>query len=129
VKCEFEETSMRIAVTSQGDSLDDPVDPRFGRAMRFLVLDTETGNLQVVDNTPNLNTAQGAGPQAAEILSRLGVQAVITGHCGPKAFRALSAAGIRVFNTDAPTVAEALERFRSGKLTGVQSADVEGHWA
>ena len=120
---------MKIAVTSQGNSLEDLVDPRFGRAMRFLVFDAETSKLQVVDNTRTLNTAQGAGIQAAETLSRLGVQAVITGHCGPKAFRVLSAAGIKVFSTDAPTVAEALDRFRSGKLTGVHSADVEGHWA
>jgi predicted Fe-Mo cluster-binding NifX family protein len=93
------------------------------------VLDTETNNLQVVDNTPALNTAQGAGIQAAETLSRLGVQAVITGHCGPKAFRVLSAAGINVFSADALTVAEALERFRTGELPGVASADVEGHRA
>jgi predicted Fe-Mo cluster-binding NifX family protein len=120
---------MKIAVTSQGNSLADPVDPRFGRALRFLVFDTETSKLQVVDNTPTLNAAQGAGIQAAESLSRLGVQAVITGHCGPKALGVLSAAGIRVFNTDASTGAEALERFRSGKLAGIQSADVERHWA
>jgi predicted Fe-Mo cluster-binding NifX family protein len=129
MKCEFEETSMKVAVTSQGNSLADPVDPRFGRALRFLVFDTETSKLQVVNNVTSLGAAQGAGIQAAESLSRLGVQAVITGHCGPKAFRVLSAAGINVLSTDAPTVAEALERFRSGKLTRVQSADVEEHWA
>ena len=120
---------MKIAVTSQGKKLEDPLDPRFGRAVSFLVFDTETNDFQVVDNTMNLNAAQGAGIQAAESLSRLGVETLITGHCGPKAFRVLSAAGINVFNTDAPTVAEALERFRSGKLTGIESANVEGHWA
>jgi len=119
---------MKIAVTSQGNKLDDPVDPRFGRAMRFLVFDTETSDLQVVDNTSNLNTAQGAGIQAAETLSRLGVQAVITGHCGPKAFRVLTAAGIKVYTTDAPTVAAALEKYRSGQLLEARSADVGGHW-
>ena len=119
---------MKIAVTSQGNKLDDPVDPRFGRAMRFLVFDTETSDLQVVDNTSNLNTAQGAGIQAAETLSRLGVQAVITGHCGPKAFRVLTAAGIKVYTTDAPTVAAALEQYRAGQLTEAKAADVEGHW-
>ena len=63
----------------------------------------------MVDNTPNLNATQGAGIQAAESLARLGVETLITGHCGPKAFRVLSAAGIKVFNTDAPTVAGALQ--------------------
>jgi predicted Fe-Mo cluster-binding NifX family protein len=52
---------------------------------------------------------------------------VVTGHCGPKAFRVLSAAGVKVYNTDAPTVAEALDRFRAGKLVPADAADVEGH--
>jgi predicted Fe-Mo cluster-binding NifX family protein len=119
---------MKIAVTSQGNTVDDPVDPRFGRGSRFLVFDTEAGNLQVVDNRPSLNAAQGAGIQAAETLSRLGVQAVITGHCGPKAFRALSAAGIKIFNTDATTVAAALEQYLASRLTEAKVADVQGHW-
>jgi len=54
---------------------------------------------------------------------------VLTGNCGPKAFLVLSAAGIKIFNTAAPTVAAALERYRSGKLTEANSADVKGHWA
>jgi len=54
---------MKIAVTSRGKKLEDPLDPRFGRAVSFLVFDTETNDFQVVDNTPNLNAAQGAGIQ------------------------------------------------------------------
>jgi predicted Fe-Mo cluster-binding NifX family protein len=53
----------------------------------------------------------------------------VTGHCGPKAFRVLAAAGIKVFNTDASTVGEALERFRRGSLVEATSADVDGHWS
>jgi peptidase E len=30
--------------------------------------------------------------------------------------------------TDAPTVAEALEKYRAGKLTEAMAADVERHW-
>lgn len=48
-------------------------------------------------------------------------KALITGHCGPKAFRVLEAAAIKVFNTDAPTVAEALARWRAGELTENQN--------
>ena len=40
---------MKVAVTSQGLDLDSPVDPRFGRAKSFLVVDTDT--LQV-DSIP-----------------------------------------------------------------------------
>jgi len=52
----------------------------------------------------------------------------VTGHCGPKAFRVLLAAGVKVYTTDALTVSAALEHYRSGKLTEAKAADVEGHW-
>ena len=65
----------------------------------------------------------------AVVITDAEAQALITGHCGPKAFRVLRAAGIKVFNTDAPTIAEALSRFRAGELIEAQSANIEGHWA
>jgi predicted Fe-Mo cluster-binding NifX family protein len=46
----------------------------------------------------------------------------------PKAFRVLSAAGVRIFTASASTVGEALGLFRDGKLVESLSADVEGHW-
>lgn len=120
---------MKVAFTTSGAALNAPLDSRFGRASKFLVYDLDANTFTVIDNAQNLNAAQGAGIQSAETVSRLGVEAVVTGHCGPKAFRVLSAAGIRILNTDTPTVAEALEQYRAGKLTEAKSADVEGHWA
>ena len=55
---------MKVIVTSQGQELNSPVDPRFGRAKYFLVVDTETGDFSAADNSQNLNAAQGAGIQA-----------------------------------------------------------------
>jgi predicted Fe-Mo cluster-binding NifX family protein len=104
------------------------LDSRFGRAPKFLAYDLDNESVEVVDNQQNLNAAQGAGIQSAEAVARLGAKALVTGHCGPKAFRVLLAAGIKIYNTDARTVAEALEHYRAGKLTEANSADVEGHW-
>lgn len=120
---------MKIAITSSGEALESRVDPRFGRAAKFIILDTETGEFQARDNIQNLNAAQGAGIQAAETVFQLGVESVITGHCGPKAFHALSAAGIKVFTGAQGTVGEVVEAFKVGKLAAAESADVEGHWA
>jgi predicted Fe-Mo cluster-binding NifX family protein len=119
---------MKIVFTTSGSDLNAALDSRFGRAPKYLVYDLASNSFGVVDNQQNLNAAQGAGIQAAENVSRLGAEAVITGHCGPKAFRVLTAAGIKVYNTDALTVAAALEQFRSGKLAEAKTADVEGHW-
>lgn len=121
--------SGRIAFTTSGDGLDAPLDSRFGRAPKFLVYDLDRETFEVLDNQPNLNAAQGAGIQSAELVARLGAKALVTGHCGPKAFRVLQRAGVRIFCTDAATVAEALQRYRTGVLTELQMADVDGHWA
>jgi len=119
---------MKIALTTSGNDLDAPLDSRFGRAPKFLLYDTDSKIFEVMDNAQNLNASQGAGIQSAQNVARLGVRALVTGHCGPKAFRVLKAAGIKVYNTSAATVMEALDQYCSGKLTEATSADVEGHW-
>ena len=63
---------MKIAVTSKGTDLDDPVDPRFGRAAYILVVDSETFDFDVLDNNENVNAFKGAGIQAARMVSDKG---------------------------------------------------------
>jgi predicted Fe-Mo cluster-binding NifX family protein len=120
---------MKLAFSTTGENLDSPLDPSFGRARNFLFYDLQTQAVDIRSNQQNLAAAQGAGIQAAQTIAKGGAQALITGHCGPKAFRALDAAGIKVFNTDAATVAEALARYRAGELVAAQAANAEGHWA
>ncbi len=119
---------MKIVFTTSGDSLEAPLDGRFGRASKFILYDLEKDYYEVIDNRQNLNTAQGAGIQAAEAMVRAGASGVVTGHCGPNAYRALRAAGIDIYSCEAPTVVEALNAFRAGSLKPMESADVEGHW-
>jgi len=119
---------MKRGFTTSGETPAAPLDQRFGRSPKFLVYDLDGGSLTIHDNSVNLNAAQGAGVQSAEAVARLGVDAVVTGHCGPKAFRVITAAGIAVHTTDAPTVAEAIVRYREGRLLPMAQADVEGHW-
>jgi len=119
---------MKIAVTSRGAELESEVDPRFGRARYFVIVDTETGESQAVDNEQNLNAAQGAGIQAAQLVAQQGVEALLTGHVGPNAFRALSAAGIKIYSNAEGTVGDAVEQLKAGKLAQAEGADVQGHW-
>ena len=119
---------MKVVVTSIGEGLDSQVDPRFGRASQFVLVDTETGETESIDNSDGASAAQGAGIQAAETVSKLGAERLVTGHCGPKAFRALKAAGIEVYIGASGTVAEAIGQLESGELQLSTGPDVGGHW-
>jgi predicted Fe-Mo cluster-binding NifX family protein len=120
---------MKIAFSTSGNDLNAPLDSRFGRAPKFLIYDLDTNTFTMIDNQQGLNAARGAGIQAAQTVAQAGVNCLVTGNCGPKAFQVLSAAGIKIYNTDMPTVAAALEQYRSGKLTQAAGANVEGHWS
>lgn len=119
---------MKVAITAQGTDLSAAVDPRFGRAQNFVVADTDSRACHGVDNSMNLQAAQGAGIQAGRRVAELGVEAVLTGQVGPKAFATLQAAGIAVYTGAKGTVAEALEQFRAGQLHQADTATVQGHW-
>ena len=119
---------MKIAVTSKGTDLDSQVDPRFGRAAYILIVDSETFDFEVLDNKENVNAMSGAGIQAAVSVSNKGANILLTGFCGPNAFKALKAAGIGVANDAVGTVREAVKAYLDGKLTLSEEANVEGHW-
>jgi predicted Fe-Mo cluster-binding NifX family protein len=121
---------MKIAITTKGGSLESELDPRFGRAQFFIIVDTETGESQVVSNDQNAQASQGAGIQAGKNVVETGAEAVITGNVGPKAFRTLQAAGIKIYLCpgESVSVQEALDRFGKGELQEVSEANVSGHW-
>ena len=119
---------MIIAVTSQGRDLAGEVDPRFGRANQFLLVDSETMDFQVAENHQSLNLPQGAGIQTAATISEKGVEVLLTGFCGPNAFKTLNAGGIKVANEVTGTVTDAVTAFKDGKFSFADNANVEGHW-
>jgi len=119
---------MRIAVTTQGKGMDGEVDSRFGRAPKFLLVDTETMSSQWVENTQSLNLPQGAGIQAAQNILPHKPDVVLTGNCGPKAFQVLGAAGIRVVVGVKGKIADAIRDYLDGKYVATTEANVEGHW-
>jgi predicted Fe-Mo cluster-binding NifX family protein len=107
---------MKIAVTAQGGSLTSELDPRFGRAGWFVIVDTETGEHEALDNSTGVNASSGAGIASGQKIVDSGVNTVITGHCGPNAERVLTSAGIRIVQRTGGTVAEAIEAFKKEEL-------------
>ncbi|RJP28591.1 MAG: dinitrogenase iron-molybdenum cofactor biosynthesis protein [Candidatus Omnitrophota bacterium] len=119
---------MKVAVSSQGKTVESAVDPRFGRARYFVVVDTETGEYSYHDNKQNLNAAQGAGIQTARNVIELGVEAVVSGNLGPKAFTTLQAGQVAMYVGAQGSVKEIITQLRNGQLKPVTKPNVDGHW-
>lgn len=118
---------MKLAICAQGRGLEAEVDQRFGRCAYFVIVDTESG--QVIDSVNNGSAegSGGAGPQAAQLLSGLGVEAVALGNVGPNAVTALQAAKIEVHSGVEGTVSATLQKFLQGNMTPVSGATVSSH--
>lgn len=118
---------MKIAVTSTGDTLDSQVDPRFGRAACFIIVDTETMQYEAITND-NVQAAGGAGINSAQNVAQSGAEAVLTGNCGPNAERTLKAANVKLYTGVSGTVQQVVEDFKAGKLAEAQGPNVESHF-
>ncbi len=111
-------------------SPDSALEMRFGRAKYFVLYDTESREFSNYENQSSADAAQGAGIQAARNIVESGASAIISGHCGPKAFKALSAAAVKIFLIEEGglSVKAALEKYLSGQVAEASNPDVEGHW-
>jgi len=118
---------MKIAVTATGPRLTDQVEARFGRCPYFLIIDTDTMEFETLEN-PNVALGGGAGIQSAQLMSEKGVQVVLTGNCGPNAFRTFGAAGINVIVGVSGPVCDAVEKFKTGALSAAPEANVASHF-
>ncbi|MFW6111218.1 MAG: NifB/NifX family molybdenum-iron cluster-binding protein [Thermoproteota archaeon] len=118
---------MKICVTASGDTLESAIDPRFGRAPYFIIVNPETMEFEAVDNQ-SAGVMSGAGIQAAQTVANKGAELVITGNVGPNAFRALSSAGIKIVVGADSTVRESIENYKKGTLEETTNATVGGHF-
>lgn len=114
---------MKIVVSATGMTMDSSVDPRFGRAACFLIIDSDSGELlEAIDNSQGRDAVQGAGIGAAAMVAEKGVKAILTGQVGPKAMAVVDQAGILVVSDVSGSVREAVEKFRSGSLVADSSS-------
>ena len=118
---------MKICVTATANSLDAQIDPRFGRCSYLVIVDSETMQFEAIPNIAAGATG-GAGIQAAQTIANKGVKLLITGNVGPKAFQALSAAGIEIVTGAFGPVRDAVEKFKRGELKKTGAPTVGGHF-
>jgi predicted Fe-Mo cluster-binding NifX family protein len=115
---------MKICVTSQGDNLNTEIDPRFGRANYFLIVDTDNMEIESLKN-PYTQAGGGAGIQAAQLVANKNVGAVITGNIGPNSFQVLTEAGLSIISGVSGSVKSAIEKYKNGELKSVENPTVK----
>ncbi|MDD3374333.1 MAG: NifB/NifX family molybdenum-iron cluster-binding protein [Candidatus Omnitrophica bacterium] len=115
---------MKVCVTSQGVSLESAVDPRFGRAQYFLIVDTDSLEFEVLENANAAGTG-GVGVLSGRLMADKGVECVLTGNIGPNASETLNAAGIKFCLGATGSVKEAVEKYKEGNFSITQDPNVE----
>ncbi|HON55565.1 MAG TPA: NifB/NifX family molybdenum-iron cluster-binding protein [bacterium] len=117
---------MKLAISSLGDNIDSPIDPRFGRCQFLIFFDTETEKFKAEKNA-NIMTQGGAGIQTSQFVVDKNAEVVITGQLGPNAIKTLHAAGIKTFINASGTVKQAIADYKAGKLSELSNSTSTGH--
>ncbi|MCK9331488.1 MAG: NifB/NifX family molybdenum-iron cluster-binding protein [Candidatus Cloacimonetes bacterium] len=109
---------MKIAIPVISNNPETQIDSRFGRALYFMVYDSDTDVTTFIDNSNSVNASHGAGIGASNNLINPTnqVNAVITPSCGPKAFNVLQMAGVKVYQPAQGTIKENIKLLLEGKL-------------
>jgi predicted Fe-Mo cluster-binding NifX family protein len=115
---------MKICVTSEADTLDADIDPRFGRCRYFIIVDTDTLDFEAVEN-PFASASGGAGIQSGQLIAERQVKAVLTGNVGPNAFDTLNHAGVEIITGVRGTVRDAIKQYVDGAFKPVQGPTVK----
>ncbi len=109
---------MKIAIPI--DESKTNVCPSFGRALYFLIADTDTGENTIIDN-PATSSAGGAGIKAAQTVIDQNVKALLTPRCGQNAAEVFAAAGITLYQTVSESIDDTIAAFQKGKLAALQN--------
>ncbi len=107
---------MKLCITSSGQSLEDTIDPRFGRCQYFIFVDPDSLQFEAIQN-PAASAGGGAGIKSAQLVANKGAEVVLTGNVGPNAFDTLEAAGLKIIvGLLDTTVRQAIEGFNTGNF-------------
>ncbi len=108
---------MKLCVSATGKDLTTKVDAIFGRARYLLIVDTETLEIEALDNSAAA-VIPGAGIAAAQLIVKKGVESLLTGQAGANVFSVLENAGITIYEGASmdDTVQEAVDKFKQGQL-------------
>ncbi len=112
---------MKIAIPTTGrKGLDEEVGQHFGRASTYTIVDTETNEVKVIDNTSQHTGGQGYPP---EIIAKENIDAMLCSGLGPRAIAMFENFGVKIFVRASGTVKDAIAMWKEGKLPEATDAN------
>jgi predicted Fe-Mo cluster-binding NifX family protein len=106
---------MKIAIPVVEKSETSQMSDRFGRSSYYLIYDSETSEINIIDN-PAVQARGGAGIQAVQFLVSLDVKAVIAPEVGPNAFKVLRGSDTKIYSGLKTSAKELIEKWKNNEL-------------
>ena len=95
------------------EGLESMVASHFGRAPKFTIVDSDTKDVSIIDNTAEHFGGMSTTP---ELIRSSGVDVMLVSGIGPRAVQLFEQMGIRVYVGAAGTTSSALDAYNSGSL-------------
>ena len=111
---------MKIVISSTGRNIESNIDAKFGRAPFFLIMDTTTKEVKVIENKAR-DRPSGVGITAVNTVEKEGIDAVITADIGPLAFETFEQSGVKIYKAEGK-INDAIRLFEEGKLSEITKA-------
>ncbi len=111
----------RLCIPTEGTGgLDDRVGEHFGRVPTFTFVDSDTGDVEILDNT---SEHMGGSGLPADLLVRAGAEVILCQGLGRHAIQLLSEAGVSVCTGASGVVAEAVAAWKGGTMARAEESD------
>ncbi len=107
---------MKIALPIDEKDLTNQVSVSFGRAPYYAIYDTDTKDVEYIENTA-ANAKGGAGIKAAQFVVDSGAKVLITPRCGENAADVVKNAGIKMYRSEKISANQNIEQFLENKLS------------
>lgn len=107
---------MKVFVSARDAGMHAAMEPQFGHAPWFVLVDTETGECSSHENSAARVITHGADARAAGLAADLGADAVVSGCVEDDAAWVLDAVGVQAYLATGGTVADVVEQLQQGSL-------------
>lgn len=105
---------MKLCIPTMGQGgLEDMVGEHFGRVPTYTLVDTETGQVNAIENK---TLHMGGAGYAPDLIAQHGAEAMLCGGLGRRAIMMFEDKGIMVYVGARGTVNDAINQWKSGEL-------------